>query len=349
MGTKLFKSPTFRLVVGLVISLALLYLAFRQASWAEVWAVLSQARLGYVAVALLTVLLGFWLKALRWQVMLGLPGADVPFNDLLLSHLSGQMLNALFPLRIGDLSRAVIIGREGPGWAFVLGTVVLEKVVDIIWLALTFLLLIVLIPLPNWVGDFGWVLVGAAALMCAATFALAAYRQRLLPLAEKLVNRLPAGWQRLRRFAAALVGQMRNALASLDVLRQRRDLLLIALWSTLIWMAAVLTNYLTLQALGLDLGLSAALLILVGLMVGISVAAVPGRIGVFEWICVLALAVYGVEQAPALSYGLLLHVIVYAPVILLGVISFFILSRRRSGAGLKQAIADVQHSELPLH
>jgi len=257
-----------------------------------------------------------------------------------MSNLSGQMLNTLFPLRVGDLSRAVVIGREGPGWAFVLGTVVLEKIVDFVWLALTFVLLLALIPLPDWVGDSGWILVGAAALMCGVTFGMAASRQRLMQLVEAGAARIPLRWTRVRNFSAALVVQLHKGLASLDIVQQRHKLLLIALWSTLIWSAGVLTNYLVLLALGLDVGLSASVLILVSLMVGISVAAVPGRIGVFEWICVLALAVYGVDQAPALSYGLLLHVIVYAPVMLFGVLSFFILVRKNASSRMEKPVSD---------
>jgi glycosyltransferase 2 family protein len=340
MLTKLYKSQGMRLGIGLMVSAVLLYLAFRGASLTAVWAVLSHARLGYVAAALACVGLTILFKVLRWQVMLGPPGAGVPFADLLMSNLSGQMLNTLFPLRVGDLSRAVVIGREGPGWAFVLGTVVLEKIVDFVWLALTFVLLLALIPLPDWVGDSGWILVGAAALMCGVTFGMAASRQRLMQLVEAGAARIPLRWTRVRNFSAALVVQLHKGLASLDIVQQRHKLLLIALWSTLIWSAGVLTNYLVLLALGLDVGLSASVLILVSLMVGISVAAVPGRIGVFEWICVLALAVYGVDQAPALSYGLLLHVIVYAPVMLFGVLSFFILVRKNASSRMEKPVSD---------
>jgi glycosyltransferase 2 family protein len=197
-----------------------------------------------------------------------------------------------------------------------------------LWFAFLFVLLLALIPLPGWVKDSGWMLVGAAALAGGVTFALTAQRGRFLQLVESLIRRvprlLPEKWQ------SYVVSRLHNGLDSLDVLQQRWDLVKIALWSTLIWLTAVLTNSFTLMALGIHLDFSASLLVLVGLMIGISVAVVPGRIGVFEWICVLALAIYGVGQAQALSYGLLLHAIVYVPTTLLGVVSFFILSRRQT-------------------
>ena len=320
---KLVQSPWLRWLIGLVGSMLLLYLAFRSTSFAAVWAVLRQANLGWICIALMSVLATTLFKVVRWQVMLGPPGKQVSFMELLMANLSGQMLNALFPVRVGDVTRAVVIGGEGPGWAFVLGSVALEKIVDLLWFALLIVLLLVLIPLPGWVGDSIWVVLGAATLMGFLTFALTANRQRMLQIAETLSHRWPS------KTSLYLVGQLRNGLVSLDVLQQRRDLVKIAVWSTVIWGMSILTNFFVLLSLGIHLSFAASILILVALTIGISVAAVPGRIGVFEWICVLVLAIYRVGQTQALSYGLMLHAVVYIPTMLLGVISLFILARGR--------------------
>ncbi len=324
--TRTLNNRWLRLAAGLLVSLLLLYLAFRTTTFAAVWAVLRQADLFWVGAALLSVAANNLFKVLRWQVMLGPPGRPVPFLDLLMSNLSGQMLNNLFPVRVGDLSRAYVIGGEGPGRAFVLGTVVLEKIFDLLWFALLFLLVLFLFPLPDWVKNSAWLLAGAGLLMGGITFALVSRRQTFMRLVEKLSLRLPPRWQ------AYLVSRLHNGLDSLDVLQQRSDLVKIAGWSTIIWVTAVLTNQLVFLALGIHLDWQASLLLLVALMVGISVAVVPGRIGVFEWICVLVLGLYGVGQTEALSYGLLLHAIVYVPTTLLGIASFFILARRAPSA-----------------
>ena len=41
-----------------------------------------------------------------------------------------------------------------------------------------------------------------------------------------------------------------------------------------------------------------------------------------EYICILSLSVYGVERAPALGYGILLHVLILAPQALAGILTF---------------------------
>ncbi len=318
---KAWENPTFRFGLGLLVSAILLYLAFRDVSLAEVLIPLGQADLVYVGLALLTVLLNNYFKVVRWQVMLGPPGRQVRFGDLLMAHLSGQTLNALLPLRAGDISRVVVIGNKGPGWAFVLGSVALEKLVDLLSYALLFALVFLLIPLPDWMGNSGWLLLGATVLMALVTYFVALRRRQLLQLTERWSQPLPGAWRDY------LLERLHNGLESLEVLQRRSDLALIALWTGLTWALALLTNQLTLLALGIHLEWSASLLLLVGLIAGISVVTVPGRLGVFEWICVLVLSLYGVEQAQALSYGFLLHALVYLPVLFGGVISLLILSR----------------------
>ena len=71
---------------------------------------------------------------------------------------------------------------------------------------------------------------------------------------------------------------------------------------------------------GLALGavMAAALIVLVALQVGTAVPSSPGRIGVFEYICVLSLAPFGVEREMALAYGLVLHAVAYGPPLVVG-------------------------------
>ena len=114
--------------------------------------------------------------------------------------------------------------------------------------------------------------------------------------------------------------------SSLDVLKDGGKLLGISGWSVLVWGTAILTNVLVLMALQVPLGSAreifvAALLVLVGLMLGISIPSIPGRIGLFEYICVLSLVAFGISRPSALAYGILLHAVVLLPSTLAGLIA----------------------------
>jgi uncharacterized membrane protein YbhN (UPF0104 family) len=133
---------------------------------------------------------------------------------------------------------------------------------------------------------------------------------------ERVSSWLP---ERMQSFAAP---RLQGGIASLDILKSNTNLIKLGLWSALVWGTALLNNHLTLLALDIHLPLTASLLILIALQVGISIPSVPGRFGIFEYICVLALGVYGIDQATAFSYGILLHAIIMLPTTMLGLLFF---------------------------
>ena len=81
------------------------------------------------------------------------PENECLYSQLLKALLVGQMLNTIYPMRIGDFSRAYVIGGIGPGRVFTMGTILLEKLLDMFSYSLLFILLILLIRLPAWVSN----------------------------------------------------------------------------------------------------------------------------------------------------------------------------------------------------
>ena len=82
-----------------------------------------------------------------------------------------------------------------------------------------------------------------------------------------------------------------------------------------IWLALAGVNYAVLRALEIGAPVAAAFIVLIVLQVGTSVPSTPGKIGVFQYLTVLALAPFGVAREPALTYGVLLHVVGFVPLV----------------------------------
>ena len=80
------------------------------------------------------------------------------------------------------------------------------------------------------------------------------------------------------------------------------------------------TNYLLLSAFHLQQELSplAPFVILVAIHLGALFPTAPAQIGVFHYLCILSLVPFGVESSVALSYGVVLHLVVYLPIAILG-------------------------------
>ena len=72
----------------------------------------------------------------------------------------------------------------------------------------------------------------------------------------------------------------------------------------------------------------------------------PGSIGVFHYLSVLTLGLFGVEHELALGYGVLLHLVTYLPPSLLGLVylgrSGYSLSRLRQAVGTVPTAAESQ-------
>jgi len=313
------SAPWLRWSFGLGLGGLLLWLAAREVDLAQVGRVLAQADPVWVVVAVVSVLLSIVFRSLRWQMLLA-PGQPahvrLPHTLLLPSLLVGQLLNALAPTRLGDLSRAYVVGRAGVSRSFVLGTVVVEKLFDAAAYGLLLLLLLALTPLPAWARPALLSFVGVTALLLLMLLVAGLNRGRLLGwLAAARLPLLPATWQR------STAGRLAAGLVSLDVLQAPSTVAGLLIWSLLVWGTGAVTNYLLFLALDMALPVAAALLLLIVLQASVTLPPSPGNIGIFEGLCIFTLAVFGVDRTTGLSYGLLLHGVVFLPTVLLGLIS----------------------------
>ena len=315
------STPWVRWTLGLGLGGLLLWLAASEVNLADVGAVLAQADPGWVAAAVASVLLSLFFRSLRWQILLAPgrpPGPPLPHSILLPSLFVGQLFNALAPTRLGDLSRAYVVGKEGLSRSFVLGTVVVENLFDSVAYGLLLLLLLALTPLPDWARPAVISFVGVMGVLFVALALAGLSRGRLLGwLTTARLSWLP------QALVQGLARRLDAGLVSLDVLQSRATVAQLLAWSLLIWVTGALTNYLLFPALGLDLPPAAALLLLVVLQVSVTLPPSPGNIGIFEGICIFTLAVFGVDRTTGLSYGLLLHAVVFLPTVILGIISLW--------------------------
>jgi uncharacterized membrane protein YbhN (UPF0104 family) len=321
------SSNGFRLGLALAISALTLYLALRQVDMAQVRSVFLQVDWRYAALGVLSGVIGIGFKIGRWKLLLQEPddnssgafSSPPGWQPVSTSFLSAQLINNFFPLRVGEVSRVAVVGGAGSGYAFVAGTIAIEKTFDLAAFAALFGLTLFTLPAVGWLGGLSPWLELLGLLVLVGALLIASQQKRLAGWLPVWLGWLPGGLD------AWMLRHARSALSSFGALRRPGRLLQLAGLTAVIWWLAWWTNQLALQALGLSLPWGAALLILVALQVGISLPSLPGRVGVFEYVCILALQGYGIDPATALSYGILLHVVVYIPLIAAGLPSLWML------------------------
>ncbi len=115
-------------------ALLLFWLAFRHVSWEELQSEIQTVDPFWVMMILLPSWGGQFLRSWRWQLLLGekQPG----FSRIYHALLSGYFVNLGIP-RAGEILRCVLVRKnQEPSFALVLGTVVTERLIDLLMLGL---------------------------------------------------------------------------------------------------------------------------------------------------------------------------------------------------------------------
>ena len=300
----------WRLWLGGIVSLALVVWALRLLNWQQVWQALGSAHPGWVALAVVTVLLTIAARVLRWRGLLSPHRFGT--GALLTALLVGQVVNYVSPARLGDVIRAVMLGQEtGASKARTLGTIALEKLWDVAMLLGLVAWLSVALVLP------GWLVLPARLLAIGAAVGLGLLLSALLLRGHWFLDLDPQS-SAVRHWALVIGRYLSALLDGLGGIFRPRALLWGLLGSLVVWGTGAATNYCVLRAFDLPLRVAPVLLLLAALQAGVAVPSLPGSIAVFEGICIAVLSLFEVGREEALAVGLVLHGVVFAPPLALG-------------------------------
>jgi uncharacterized protein (TIRG00374 family) len=301
-----------RLWLGIAVSLVLLWVAFRGVPLEELGRSLRQIRPLWLVPVLASLLVRFWLTAIRWQVLLR-PAKRIGTHRLFAVTLIGFMANNVLPARLGEFVRAYALGRtEALSSSLSFATIVVERVFD------GFTLLLFLVIGLSFLDPQPWLLWSAAAAgalyLAALGVLLGLRRPGGAALSARLVGWLPAGLRvRVSRLLASFT-------LGLQVFDDPRALLTVAGLSLLIWLINVAGIQAMFATFALDLPVHAAMLAQAVIAVAIVLPSAPGYVGTFQVATVAALALFAVPEATALSLSLVYHAVNYVPITVAGLV-----------------------------
>ncbi|HXH07720.1 MAG TPA: lysylphosphatidylglycerol synthase transmembrane domain-containing protein [Vicinamibacterales bacterium] len=327
-----------RTLAILLLTAGLLTLFFRGVDGAEVWREMRRARLSLVGAAVLATVAVYLLRALRWQYLLQ-PLGHARFGVAFRTTVIGFAASTLLPARAGEVIRPWLLARrEGFSPTAAFATIVLERLLDLLTVALLFGVFLLASP-PSETGDprlFRAVRVGAlgaAALSAAALvamFALARDPVRLGEAAARWGGRLPG------RAGALLARLVQRFAEGVHVVRRPRALAIALALSLPLWMAIAAGIWLTSLAFDVTLPFSGSFLVMSLLVVGVAVPT-PGAVGGFHAAYrVAATQFYGASDERAVGAGLVLHAVSFVPVTVAGMA--FMAQEGLTLAGLRRAV-----------
>lgn len=304
--------PLRAAAVGLL-CVALVAFAFRDVHLARVAEAVGSARPGLLLAALFVDALVLLAKALKWRCVF-LPLRRLPPLAFLGGIAVGALAATVLPFRLDELVRGVYFGRRyGIAKPAVLGTIVVERLVDATTLLVAVGLLLLVSEPEGWLLRGATLVLAGVSLGVGAVFVFLLGRRRLGPLLSWLAR--GRAIQRRERLLRAI----EDLAQGLSAFPRTGRFLVVFGFAALEWTLSVLCVRLTLLAFGSDLPPAGSLLLVVASYLSFAVPAVPGALGVFEALVKTALvAAYALDPAVALGYALTLHLMLVAPISLLG-------------------------------
>lgn len=316
---------SLKFIILPLVAVLLFWLFARNVDWQQVFASLSQARGWYVFWAVMIICLGYFLRAIRWQV--------------LLEPITESSLRELFATTTVGFAAVFLVGRAGeivrPMWlpmrdrrvrpSAALVTLGVERIFDLAAIVCFFAVnLLWFVPPKGSEEEFHFAsTVGLVMLAGVIIGFIGLYLFYIL--SEKMIGWAGAILERKfipKRIALLIVGMMRQLAAALGVLTNWRETVMILFWTIMLWISVAVPTWLVLLAFDLPLSISDSLFIM-GFAAVSSVVPTPGgAAGAFHAATAQSLVLLGVGKDQALAAAIVMHLVYFAPAIIFGIYYF---------------------------
>jgi uncharacterized protein (TIRG00374 family) len=298
----------WRLWAGLVISVVALLLAVRGINLPQVVATFAHAEYFYLLPASLSLVAYMAARSARWRILLG---SQVSLSRCFWVTNVGYLVSNVFPFRLGDPARALVMARSGTtSVGAALSTVVVERVLDM--LTVVALLAGITPFLGKARAGLDWAIAaalltgGTALAVLAGLFFIAWRPDRGRRAVRWGVYRLP-GVNRER-----LIRSLDTLFDGLASLRSADRVMALLFWSAITWGCAVISYRALIRAFIQHPPTLAAPLLVCMVGLGMALPSSPGAIGVFQAVARYGLTVpFGVPTAPAITAAFGLHAFQY--------------------------------------
>jgi glycosyltransferase 2 family protein len=301
------------LAAGFVVTIAGIVLAVRGVALDDTADALAGSDLRWLVPSSVVFVAGVALRAVRWWSLFD-GERRPPLRAVARALLIGYFFNNILPARAGEAARVISLhARTRTPRAETIGTVVAERVFDLL------ALLLILFAAYPWLPPISWLRAAAiSGLVVVACIAVLVFV--LVRYDERAIHWLLSPLRRIRRdgFAERVEAAAVNASRGLVAIRDPRVALESMLLTIASWVVLSLSYWVLMVAFSLDLPFVAALLVTVTINMGLVLPSSPAALGVFEAATVIALQAFDIPQAEALSYAIVLHVLNLVPFLVVG-------------------------------
>lgn len=283
-GNRTLRRVVTIAALGIVTLLVILKLSGFRASWEK----FLTLELKYVALALAVHYFAFWVRAVRWKVLLSALGQRLRISTLFSYILVGWFISAAVPARAGDVARAYLLKNDrGVPLRRGFGSIFVERGMDgavILTFSLLFSFFILSLGLPKWVLTLYQVTFSALLVILISLYFVPRWEHRVRNMFAS------ARYQKLTMFLFRMIDHVRNIARS-----PGRTLLSLAL-TVVIWFCDALVTYLVLLSLDYALPLPWVAFISFTVNLAATVPITPGAVGQIDAVQYSLFALIGVAR-----------------------------------------------------
>jgi glycosyltransferase 2 family protein len=296
------QGPTWRRVVstGLkcLTSVGLIYWLLRGSGLDEVWNAIGSANRWFLLLALSLSLLGPYVSAQRWRVLLKAYGLEASLAFLIQSCLVGIFFNNFLPSTVGgDAMRAYDSWRLGRSKTAAVVVVILDRCLGIIVLLLFAVGALLLSEELRSRVPSGWVAIGTGGVMFVGGVIFCPRK----PILAVLARLSDASRLFLRSDLSTVVTGL------LDFRSRRKALAKAGLWSVILQANVVVHYYLIAEALGFGIPLFNFFLVVPLAIVVVMLPVSINGIGIRESVFAVLFSAFGIESTKAIALAWLAY------------------------------------------
>ncbi len=245
----------------------------------------------------------YFANSWRWWILLS-PIAEVKFWKTVQSVYIGLFLNEVLPLRPGEVVRCYLLSR----WtrlriSSVFASAALERLLDGLWTLAGFFAVAMTLKLPKSLVTGARILaIGIIVITCIWIVHVIRGRTRNSPAPD--AEKTKSGFLDALRF----MGDLRVVIAATLVSGISLACLILAMWFLM-------------KGGSFDLSLAAAAAVFLIIRVGTVIPNAPGNIGSYQFFCVLAMGMFGVDKSAAAAFAILNFTVFTVPLLIGGTIA----------------------------
>ena len=299
-----YLKNTLKVTLSLALGVVIFWLAYRKIDVASIADILkNDVNYTWIWIAVLFGLLSNVFRALRWKMLIEALDSRRKISSLNVFYavMTGYLVNLLFP-RAGEVARCGVVSRcENVLFSKIIGTMIAERAFDMLILLLICVVTI-LLQLNFFInffseqtfvfGSFWQLLLYAGIVFAVFTVSVIIFRKQLKrnSIVKKITDLLRNIWQGMKTFLYV------------------RSKFWFLFHGFMVWALYVAMLYACVFAFSFTAGLSVGAVFTVFVMGSLGMMLpVPGGIGTFHSMTIIALVFYGIGQTEAGGFALLAH------------------------------------------